>query len=628
MISVRKLFLLCLMPFPLLSTEFLDYPIAICLFLILVIGTFLKKGYFLTVPLSLLTIYLLKTTFGMLYLPEPMITFLGLVSAHRILYTKTIDDKASRVIAFLWIASFSLLKTDLFYFFTMIYSISFIFITFDKKDDDKTHPLKFLKVKSIGSRETVICFILILVLFIFFPRFSNFFPKRNSTIQGKIGYSKSIDNSQIMNLQNSSQNAFTAETNQRLNPNDLYWRGRVHTKTDGFNWSSGNLKPSKTKIKLIKPVNYKIKYEQDLDLDIILLDTPYKIESSNMGYHRDSSRNMYQFYNKGRKATIEAVGSLKGYSEELTPKNKPFYLQLPGFIPKSLKKLIEDQKLESKNLKQTLASIKGYLIKEEFSYSLSPGDVTTLAKFLTKKAGYCTHYASFLGITLRYLGYQTRLISGFQGGIYNDLGGYYTVSSNDAHAWVEVLSNKRWLRIDPTSFIDPARINLGGQTYFNTSVEDRTFRKKSKDNFFSQLKDTWGFLNYKLSLYIDSYDITQQDKLSDYLKLTRKKFFIAGFLLMIFFILVYFLKPSGIRKNTLSEMDKLFNLFIKKHNKNSELILRADSIDTIRKKLSANSQSLEILTIFEDIKYAGHYSREKVLRIKVLVKDKKTYQSK
>ena len=63
---------------------------------------------------------------------------------------------------------------------------------------------------------------------------------------------------------------------------------------------------------------------------------------------------------------------------------------------------------------------------------------------------------------MRAAGIPARVVTGYQGGEYNDLGGYYVLRQYDAHAWAEVwLRDRGWVRIDPTAAISPARIQNG-----------------------------------------------------------------------------------------------------------------------------------------------------------------------
>ena len=63
---------------------------------------------------------------------------------------------------------------------------------------------------------------------------------------------------------------------------------------------------------------------------------------------------------------------------------------------------------------------------------------------------------------MRAAGVPARVVTGYQGGEYNDFGNYYIVRQSDAHAWAEVwLRGRGWVRIDPTAAIAPARVESG-----------------------------------------------------------------------------------------------------------------------------------------------------------------------
>ena len=100
-----------------------------------------------------------------------------------------------------------------------------------------------------------------------------------------------------------------------------------------------------------------------------------------------------------------------------------------------------------------------------FSYSLTvpPGDSgDQLLDFLTNKQGYCEQYASAMAIMLRAVGVPARVAIGFTQGT-KEADGSYLISSNDAHAWVEVRFDKvGWVQFDPT----PLGGGQGGQQGF------------------------------------------------------------------------------------------------------------------------------------------------------------------
>jgi transglutaminase-like putative cysteine protease len=100
-----------------------------------------------------------------------------------------------------------------------------------------------------------------------------------------------------------------------------------------------------------------------------------------------------------------------------------------------------------------------------FSYTLAPAPLgrDAMDDFLFgTREGFCEHYSSAFTVLMRAAGIPARVVTGYQGGYWNDLGNYLLVRNSDAHAWSEVwLAGRGWLRVDPTAAINPKRISLG-----------------------------------------------------------------------------------------------------------------------------------------------------------------------
>ena len=119
-----------------------------------------------------------------------------------------------------------------------------------------------------------------------------------------------------------------------------------------------------------------------------------------------------------------------------------------------------------------------------FTYSLDvpKGDSgDALVDFLRNRKGFCEQYASAMAIMLRAAGVPARVAVGFTQGT-PDGSGSYVISSNDAHAWVEVLfTGAGWVRFDPT----PLAGGQGGEQGFTdakatpTSAPPTTSRQTS-----------------------------------------------------------------------------------------------------------------------------------------------------
>ncbi|BBI66631.1 hypothetical protein PKHYL_08220 [Psychrobacter sp. KH172YL61] len=78
------------------------------------------------------------------------------------------------------------------------------------------------------------------------------------------------------------------------------------------------------------------------------------------------------------------------------------------------------------------------------------------------KAGFCEHYSSSFTFMMRAAGIPARVVAGYQGGELSQGGDVWEVRQKDAHAWTEVwLEGQGWVRVDPTSFVAPERVEQG-----------------------------------------------------------------------------------------------------------------------------------------------------------------------
>jgi len=92
-----------------------------------------------------------------------------------------------------------------------------------------------------------------------------------------------------------------------------------------------------------------------------------------------------------------------------------------------------------------------------------PGGIDPVDTFLfEKRRGYCEFFAAAYVTLARLAGLPARLVGGYYGGEYNALGGYYLVTDDTAHVWVEVLTDEGlWQRVDPSQWASNAGTVLG-----------------------------------------------------------------------------------------------------------------------------------------------------------------------
>ena len=103
-------------------------------------------------------------------------------------------------------------------------------------------------------------------------------------------------------------------------------------------------------------------------------------------------------------------------------------------------------------------------LARDHRYSLTPpppspgreGQDPLLTFLEDTKEGHCEYFSSAHALALRALGLPARVVTGYQGGEWNEYGGYITVHQRRAHAWVELwgggdpLLPSSWATYDPT----------------------------------------------------------------------------------------------------------------------------------------------------------------------------------
>ncbi len=88
----------------------------------------------------------------------------------------------------------------------------------------------------------------------------------------------------------------------------------------------------------------------------------------------------------------------------------------------------------------------GYTLENPSGHALNP-----LEDFLVRtQAGHCEYFASAMALMLRARGVPARVVSGYRLGPWIPEGGYFRVSQNEAHSWVEYWHEGRWWTSDPT----------------------------------------------------------------------------------------------------------------------------------------------------------------------------------
>ena len=178
------------------------------------------------------------------------------------------------------------------------------------------------------------------------------------------------------------------------------------------------------------------------------------------------------------------------------------FVELPsGFNPRTLA-LATDIRRDPRYAKAGGAELAQVVIERlrtgGYTYTLEPGvfGQNTADEFwFDRKEGFCEHIASSFVILMRALDVPARIVTGYQGGEFNSVGGFWVVRQSDAHAWTEVWQEGRgWVRIDPTSAVAPGRTGASQRLTAPQGVVAQTLSTLSP-GFTAQIRATWEAVN-------------------------------------------------------------------------------------------------------------------------------------
>jgi protein-glutamine gamma-glutamyltransferase len=186
---------------------------------------------------------------------------------------------------------------------------------------------------------------------------------------------------------------------------------------------------------------------QYIRIDSLVVRRPFGNYSAQFS---DSRSVAYQVYSR-----IEMPSARGGETkvESLSAEARNAYLQLPRTDPR-IRELTENIVVGETSPARQAQLVENYLSTHyEYTLELPPAEpADPLAFFLFhRKKGHCEYFASSMAVMLRMLQIPSRVVTGFQSGIYNPISGSQLIRTSDAHSWVEAwLPDRGWVTFDPT----------------------------------------------------------------------------------------------------------------------------------------------------------------------------------
>ncbi len=383
------------------------------------------------------------------------------------------------------------------------------------------------------------CLPLMLVFFVFSPRFSPLWNIPLEASQGKTGISDSMTPGDIAKLSKSDELAFTV-TFQGEHPkqNDLYWRGLVLQYFDGKTWTPFATKLSLNEIKqrllisrsALRQSLVKKGYGKKYDVIYEKTGQPWLFTLSPVVDMRGAAfyASDYRIIAE-RNITEPMMMTIVSYPEtlrevHLSADKRRLALQLPAEGNSKSRKLAQTLLKQSDSKREYIDTVLKRYTQQDYYYTLRPpvlGEQNTIDKFLFEsKKGFCAHYAGSFVFLMRAAGIPARVITGYQGGSWNEKGGFIAVRQYDAHAWAEVwLENQGWIRIDPTASVAPERIENNLETAVKKEgsfLEGKIF-SMSKYKWLSSLKNKLDSTRYAWRRFVLGYNEDSQKSLFKHL---------------------------------------------------------------------------------------------------------------
>src|SRR6266545_682068 len=301
---------------------------------------------------------------------------------------------------------------------------------------------------------------LVVLLFVLFPRINTGLRVDfRTTGLASSGFSDRLSPGSIAALANSSEIAFRAEFpgSAVTPPGSMYWRGAVMWHCDGLEWRAPYVPVSVSRSARQSPKGNTVRQRITLAPHgarwMFALDRPFEIPPGAILARGDYLWSV-QTIRKARR--YEVVSSLGAAGKELTP----------GEYGKN-------------DLEQFL---------------------------FHRRVGFCEHYAASFATLMRLAGVPARVVVGYLGGEYNDLGHFFLVRQADTHAWCEVwLPDSGWTRVDPTTAVAPGRASLDLNSFLERGIASGQMDAR-RSAFLTRLARFALFTNARLALETLSYE--------------------------------------------------------------------------------------------------------------------------
>jgi transglutaminase-like putative cysteine protease len=420
---------------------------------------------------------------------------------------------------------------------------------------------------------------LVVLLFVLFPRINTglrFDLRAGSS--ANTGFSERLSPGNIAALTNSSDIAFRAEFPGRttMPTGPMYWRGAVMWHCDGLEWHAPYVPVSiasrdrgTRRFPSGNTIRQRITLAPHGARWMFALDRPFEIPSGAILARGDYLWSV-QTIRKPRR--YEVVSSLGTAGKELTPGERREALEVPPWISPAVRELAQSWAMQSSTPRAVVNSALQFF-QSGFRYSLSPGQygMNDLEQFLFhRRIGFCEHYAASFATLMRLAGIPARVVVGYLGGEYNDLGHFFLVRQADTHAWCEVwLPESGWTRVDPTTAVAPGRASLDLNSFLERGIasgqmearQSALVAKLARSALFTNLRLTLETLSYEWDTRVMAFDADVQEVTLDSIGLANRGPFVLIIEILIVAVALLVIYFGWMQLRTRSRPDRVKTLY-------------------------------------------------------------------
>ncbi len=320
------------------------------------------------------------------------------------------------------------------------------------------------KLIKVGLIIPAVSLLLMLVFFVVLPRTQHpFWDFLNPSAKGVTGLSETVQPGSFAQISGVKTLSFRAE-GPELAPEDRYWRALVLNQSKEGRWvRSEPPRERPARVEGPAPVIFMIYPEPRNNRYLMTLDRPVRVAEVR---HKKTVDQMYIAHRPlDRRIRFEVQASPGARLQISGHVDRAFYLQPPRDVSPRMRQVAASIYAESEDVTVRINLLADFFRNQNLSYAQDnlPSGSDPVDSFLfEKKRGYCEYFASAYITLARLAGIPARLVGGYYGGDYNSMGGYYLVTEETAHVWVEVLTgDNSWQRIDPSQWAINVATTLG-----------------------------------------------------------------------------------------------------------------------------------------------------------------------